>query len=169
MTMSRSAACLARSFSRRLAYSIAESRSWIEQGPTTTSRRSSLPVMMRSATRRESSTKTDSFSPSGSWSISRDGERMGRMRSMRRSSVGWVWLTVLRAKKWARSLPHNEQSARNAGGLRHAAALGRQAEARDQVGEPMKARASLTGSRAMREGGLGAKQGEPEGLRLHGS
>ena len=77
-------------------YSKADFSSWIEQGPATTSRRSSSPRRIFSVRRRASSTKPESRSPSGHSCMSTAGWMRGSISAMRRSSVRWERDTELR-------------------------------------------------------------------------
>ena len=68
-------------------YSSAASGSWIEQGPTTTAKRSSSSVNIASSARRVAATVCEAFSESGTSSIRIAGGIRGLSWAMRRSSV----------------------------------------------------------------------------------
>ena len=87
ITSSRSSFSSSDSARSRRAYSSACSLSWMEHGPTTTSRRGSSPCTMAATCRRLCSTKRCTASPTGSSYCSRAGEMSGRTSRMRTSST----------------------------------------------------------------------------------
>src|SRR5690349_23861064 len=66
---------------------MADFASWMEQGPTTTSRRSLRPLRMSSDARRERVTKSSCALVSASSFMNTEGDTRSLMSSMRRSSV----------------------------------------------------------------------------------
>src|SRR5882762_365576 len=86
--MQRSRACSLASVSSRRAYSRAAAGSWIEQGPTMTTSRSSSPRRMRAISRRVRVTVCEPRSLSGCSSSSSSGRKLSMRRSRVRSDIG---------------------------------------------------------------------------------
>src|SRR6478736_2525690 len=92
MTISRSSLCFSAWLTSRRAYSRPALGSWMEQGPTMTSRRSSTPSMMARTSSRPRSTTAAARASSGSFVRSADGVGSGVNSLTRRFEVDLVSL-----------------------------------------------------------------------------
>src|SRR5438067_7103825 len=90
MRMRRSAESRAASANRRVAYSIAERASWIEQGPITTSILSSAPTRMRWMPWRAAKTEAAMPSEAGTSRSTWSGGESSLISRMRTSSIGFI-------------------------------------------------------------------------------
>src|SRR5256885_1426441 len=98
MTTNRSAASRSASARSRAAYSSAERGSWIEQGPMTTSSRSSPPTRIRWMACRAANTAAAISSEAGSSRRSWSGGETSLISRMRTSSIGFITLEMLRLR-----------------------------------------------------------------------